>query len=31
MLGGIDSKFYKGEMNYLNVTRKAYWQVHMEQ
>ncbi|XP_008158487.2 cathepsin D [Eptesicus fuscus] len=31
MLGGTDSKFYKGPLSYLNVTRKAYWQVHMEQ
>uniref|UniRef100_A0A8C5NV17 Cathepsin D n=2 Tax=Jaculus jaculus TaxID=51337 RepID=A0A8C5NV17_JACJA len=30
MLGGIDSKYYKGELSYLNVTRMAYWQVHME-
>uniref|UniRef100_A0A8C5JYZ9 Cathepsin D n=1 Tax=Jaculus jaculus TaxID=51337 RepID=A0A8C5JYZ9_JACJA len=27
MLGGIDSKYYKGELSYLNVTRMAYWQV----
>ncbi|XP_055470698.1 cathepsin D [Psammomys obesus] len=31
MLGGIDSKFYKGELSFMNVTRKAYWQVHMDQ
>lgn len=31
MLGGTDSKYYKGSLSYLNVTRKAYWQVHMEQ
>ncbi|KAF6104538.1 hypothetical protein HJG60_011435 [Phyllostomus discolor] len=31
MLGGIDSKYYKGSIAYLNVTRKAYWQVHMDQ
>ncbi|KAM6159455.1 cathepsin D [Rhynchocyon petersi] len=30
MLGGIDSKYYKGSMNYINVTRKAYWQIHMD-
>ncbi|XP_036060788.1 cathepsin D [Onychomys torridus] len=31
MLGGIDSKYYEGEMSYVNVTRMAYWQVHMDQ
>ncbi|KAL2805568.1 cathepsin D preproprotein, partial [Daubentonia madagascariensis] len=30
MLGGTDSKYYKGSLSYVNVTRKAYWQVHME-
>ncbi|XP_007947474.1 cathepsin D [Orycteropus afer afer] len=30
MLGGIDSKYYKGSVNFLNVTRQAYWQIHME-
>lgn len=31
MLGGTDSRYYHGELFYLNVTRKAYWQVHMDQ
>nr|XP_031546932.1 cathepsin D isoform X3 [Vicugna pacos] len=31
MLGGTDSKYYKGPLTYHNVTRMAYWQVHMEQ
>lgn len=31
MLGGIDEKYMKGELTYHNVTRQAYWQVHMEE
>lgn len=31
MLGGVDTKYYQGSLFYLNVTRKAYWQVHMDQ
>lgn len=31
MLGGVDPKYYQGSLSYLNVTRKAYWQVHMDQ
>uniref|UniRef100_A0A8C6RT85 Cathepsin D n=1 Tax=Nannospalax galili TaxID=1026970 RepID=A0A8C6RT85_NANGA len=31
MLGGTDSKYYKGDLSYVNVTRMAYWQVHMDQ
>ncbi|KAI5278542.1 cathepsin D [Manis pentadactyla] len=31
MLGGTDSRYYKGPLNYFNVTRQAYWQIHMDQ
>nr|XP_042093697.1 cathepsin D isoform X1 [Ovis aries] len=31
MLGGTDSKYYRGSLTYHNVTRQAYWQIHMDQ
>uniref|UniRef100_G3U1Z4 Cathepsin D n=1 Tax=Loxodonta africana TaxID=9785 RepID=G3U1Z4_LOXAF len=30
MLGGIDSKYYTGTLNFNKVTREAYWQIHMD-
>ncbi|NXP80391.1 CATD protein, partial [Ramphastos sulfuratus] len=30
LLGGTDPKYYSGDFNWVNVTRKAYWQVHMD-
>ncbi|NXB15836.1 CATD protein, partial [Rhagologus leucostigma] len=30
VLGGTDPKYYKGEFHWVNVTRKAYWQIHMD-
>lgn len=31
VLGGTDPKYYKGEVSWFNVTRKAYWQIHMDE
>ena len=31
MLGGTDPKYYKGSLIYHNVTRMAYWRIHMDQ
>ncbi|XP_048828682.1 cathepsin D-like [Brienomyrus brachyistius] len=30
LLGGTDPKFYTGEFHYLNISRQAYWQIHMD-
>ncbi|XP_034046562.1 napsin-A [Thalassophryne amazonica] len=29
MLGGTDQQYYTGDIHYVNVTRKAYWQIQM--
>ncbi|KFU94361.1 Cathepsin D, partial [Chaetura pelagica] len=30
LLGGTDPKYYSGDLSWVNVTRKAYWQIHMD-
>uniref|UniRef100_A0A3B5LL77 Cathepsin D n=1 Tax=Xiphophorus couchianus TaxID=32473 RepID=A0A3B5LL77_9TELE len=30
LLGGIDPKYYSGDFHYVNISRQAYWQVHMD-
>ena len=30
LLGGTDPKFYSGDFHYLNISRQAYWQIHMD-
>ncbi|XP_062872990.1 napsin-A [Trichomycterus rosablanca] len=30
MLGGFDQQYFDGDLHYLNVTRRAYWQIKMD-
>ena len=31
LLGGTDPKYYSGDFHYVNITRQAYWQIHMDE
>ncbi|ROL42911.1 Cathepsin D [Anabarilius grahami] len=31
MLGGFDKQYFDGDLHYVNVTRKAYWQIKMDE
>uniref|UniRef100_A0A8C8DK39 Cathepsin D n=1 Tax=Oryzias sinensis TaxID=183150 RepID=A0A8C8DK39_9TELE len=30
LLGGTDPKYYSGDFHYVNISRQAYWQIHMD-
>ncbi|KAM7015872.1 cathepsin D [Tautogolabrus adspersus] len=30
LLGGTDPKYYSGDFQYVNITRQAYWQIHVD-
>ncbi|KAK7929827.1 hypothetical protein WMY93_006222 [Mugilogobius chulae] len=30
LLGGTDPKYFTGDFHYVNITRQAYWQIHMD-
>ncbi|XP_029438335.1 cathepsin D [Rhinatrema bivittatum] len=30
LLGGTDPEYYSGDFHYVNITRKAYWQIRMD-
>lgn len=30
LLGGTDPKYYSGDFNYVDISRQAYWQIHMD-
>ncbi|XP_070410862.1 cathepsin D isoform X2 [Nothobranchius furzeri] len=30
LLGGTDPKYYTGDFHYVNISRQAYWQIHMD-
>ncbi|CAF89153.1 unnamed protein product, partial [Tetraodon nigroviridis] len=31
LLGGTDPQYYTGDFSYVNVTRQAYWQIHVDE